>query len=136
MIRILLGWMALLTLLVTAPLRAEPDLLPLEQAFRLSARVVDAGTVEVRFDIADGYYLYRNKLSFAAGQAALGAPAGGPYRRVRGGRSSSGSRRRSMPPHDDHGMGSASSSPISPSWRATAAWQWLQPSATPSAPCA
>jgi thiol:disulfide interchange protein DsbD len=74
MIRTLLGWMALLTLLATAPLRAEPDLLPLEQAFRLSARVVDAGTVEVRFDIADGYYLYRNKLAFAAEQAALGAP--------------------------------------------------------------
>lgn len=74
MIRTLLGWMALLTLLAATPLRAGPDLLPLEQAFRLSARVVDAGTVEVRFDIADGYYLYRNKLAFVAEQAALGTP--------------------------------------------------------------
>ncbi len=64
-------WLALLT---AAPLRAEPDLLPLEQAFRVSARVIDAGTVEVSFDIADGYYLYRDKLGFVAEQAALGAP--------------------------------------------------------------
>ncbi|MCQ9376997.1 protein-disulfide reductase DsbD [Methyloversatilis sp. XJ19-49] len=61
-----------LTLSVSAFARAEPALLPLEQAFRLSATVVDATTVEVRFDIADGYYLYRDKLGFAAEQAALG----------------------------------------------------------------
>jgi thiol:disulfide interchange protein DsbD len=61
-----------LTLSVGAFVRAEPALLPLEQAFRLSATVVDATTVEVRFDIADGYYLYRDKFGFAAGQAALG----------------------------------------------------------------
>ncbi|WP_020163187.1 protein-disulfide reductase DsbD [Methyloversatilis discipulorum] len=74
MIRILIAALAWLALLATAPVRAEPELLPLEQAFRLSAQVVDLNTVEVRFDIADGYYLYRDKLGFAAEQAALGTP--------------------------------------------------------------
>ena len=59
----------------------EPKLLPPEQAFRFSARAVDAKTIEARFEVADGYYLYRDKLRFAAapGGASLGAatlPAG------------------------------------------------------------
>jgi thiol:disulfide interchange protein DsbD len=74
MTRILVAALAWLALLAAAPVRAEPELLPLEQAFRLSAQVVDRNTVEVRFDIADGYYLYRDKLGFAAEQAALGTP--------------------------------------------------------------
>ena len=44
---------------------APPNLLPPEKAFRLSARALDASTVEARFDVADGYYLYRDKLRFA-----------------------------------------------------------------------
>ena len=43
----------------------EPKLLPPEQAFRFSARALDARTLEARFDVADGYYLYRDKLAFA-----------------------------------------------------------------------
>ncbi|MBL8475739.1 MAG: protein-disulfide reductase DsbD [Methyloversatilis sp.] len=70
--RVLRALSLLLILSVGVLARAEPALLPLEQAFRLSATVVDATTVEVRFDIADGYYLYRDKLGFAAEQAALG----------------------------------------------------------------
>ena len=53
------------------------DLLPPEKAFRFSARSLDSNAVEVRFDIADGYYLYRQRLRFAAeGNAAvrLGTP--------------------------------------------------------------
>src|SRR2546426_157557 len=41
------------------------DLLEPEQAFRFSARIADAGTVEVRFAIADGYYLYRDRPRFS-----------------------------------------------------------------------
>ncbi|MEO6928357.1 MAG: protein-disulfide reductase DsbD N-terminal domain-containing protein [Casimicrobiaceae bacterium] len=41
------------------------ELLPPHEAFALSARAVDARTLEVRFDVAQGYYLYREKLSFA-----------------------------------------------------------------------
>jgi thiol:disulfide interchange protein DsbD len=43
---------------------AGPELLSPDRAFRLSARALDADTVEVRFDIADGYYLYRDRMSF------------------------------------------------------------------------
>ena len=41
-----------------------PKLLPPEQAFRLSARALDPQTIEARFDVADGYYLYRDKMQF------------------------------------------------------------------------
>jgi thiol:disulfide interchange protein DsbD len=52
------------------------DLLEPEQAFRFSARAVDDGAVEVRFAIAEGYYLYRDRLHFTAeGNARLGQPA-------------------------------------------------------------
>ena len=55
---------------------AEVKLLPPEQAFRYSARAVDARVVEARFTIAQGYYLYRDKLSF--GVEADGVAAGMP----------------------------------------------------------
>ena len=42
----------------------QAKLLPPEQAFRFSARALDASTLEARFDVADGYYLYRDKLRF------------------------------------------------------------------------
>lgn len=59
----------------------QPKLLPPEQAFRLSARALDPTTIEARFDVADGYYLYRDKVHFttapvAAGDAVL--PPGTP----------------------------------------------------------
>jgi hypothetical protein len=40
---------------------------PLEpaQAFRFSARMLDAQTIEARWDIAPGYYMYREKFSFS-----------------------------------------------------------------------
>ncbi len=53
------------------------NLLEPEKAFRFSARALDASSVEVRFVIAEGYYLYRERLKFAAeGNPAvrLGAP--------------------------------------------------------------
>ena len=42
------------------------DLLEPEKAFRFSARAVDGSTIEVRFRIADGYYMYRERFQFAA----------------------------------------------------------------------
>ena len=53
------------------------DLLEPEKAFRFSARAVDGASIEVRFDIADGYYMYRERFRFAldgASGARLGAP--------------------------------------------------------------
>jgi thiol:disulfide interchange protein DsbD len=44
---------------------ADPELLPPEQAFRFSARALDDKTLEARFSVTDGYYLYRDKLAFA-----------------------------------------------------------------------
>jgi thioredoxin:protein disulfide reductase len=50
---------------------ADPKLLPPEQAFRFSARALDDRTVEARFAVEDGYYLYRDKLKFAVEPAAV-----------------------------------------------------------------
>ncbi len=51
---------------------AQTDLLPNERAFAFSARGLDERTVEARFVIADGYYLYREKLRFALAPGTLG----------------------------------------------------------------
>ena len=56
---------------------ASADLLEPEQAFRLSARALDAKTLEVRFDIAGGYYMYRERFAFApdaGSKAKFGTP--------------------------------------------------------------
>ena len=49
------------------------DFLPPEQAFAFSARMADPSTIEIRYRVADGYYLYRDKFAFAADGATLGA---------------------------------------------------------------
>ena len=54
---------------------AEPDLLEPEKAFRFSARMADAGQVEVRYEIAPGYYMYRDKFHFDAEPAAVALAA-------------------------------------------------------------
>ncbi len=65
----------LLFLLLAGFAHAEEDLLEPEQAFQYSARMLDPATLEARFQIAEGYYLYKNKLHFSAeGGAKLGAP--------------------------------------------------------------
>jgi thiol:disulfide interchange protein DsbD len=62
---------ALLALLGSfAHAAGEP--LPPDQAFRVSARALDDKTVEVRFQIADEYYLYRHRFKFEADGATLG----------------------------------------------------------------
>ncbi len=42
----------------------EGDLLEPEKAFAFSAKALDAQTLEVRYQIADGYYLYHDKFKF------------------------------------------------------------------------
>ena len=42
----------------------EGELLPPDQAFQFSAKVVDGNTIQADWKIADGYYLYRNKFHF------------------------------------------------------------------------
>jgi thioredoxin:protein disulfide reductase len=43
----------------------QEALLDPDAAFRISARALDARKVEVTFQIADGYYMYRERFSFA-----------------------------------------------------------------------
>ena len=54
---------------------AVPALLEAEQAFRFSARLKDPRTVEVRYAIAKGYYMYRDNFRFAVDGAQLGTPS-------------------------------------------------------------
>ena len=58
--------LALLLALSLHGFAAAQDLLPPEVAFKFSARALDAGTLEVRYQIADGYYMYRDRFKFAA----------------------------------------------------------------------
>ena len=72
---------ALMTMLALAPTWAQqPKLLEPERAFAFSVQAVDENTVEARFAIANGYYLYREKLKFSVDPVALAAtpalPAG------------------------------------------------------------
>ncbi|MFA6163989.1 MAG: protein-disulfide reductase DsbD [Methylobacter sp.] len=52
------------------------DLLPAEQAFKISAKASSSDQIEISWDIADGYYLYRNKIHVESktGQIQLGDP--------------------------------------------------------------
>jgi thioredoxin:protein disulfide reductase len=69
--------LAMLVLLAFAASAAEPELLEPDKAFRFSARMLDAHSVELRYEIAPGYYLYRDKFRFTADpqSADLGSPA-------------------------------------------------------------
>ena len=64
---LVLSWL----LLAAGPARATTDFLEPEKAFQFSARALDAKSVEVRFSIAPGYYLYREQFKFAAAGASL-----------------------------------------------------------------
>lgn len=79
MTRLLQAFLAL-TLLVSPLLQARADdFLDPEQAFKLSVKPVDAQTVESCFEIAPGYYMYRDQFHVEAVDASLGAavmPAG------------------------------------------------------------
>ena len=43
-----------------------------EEAFKFSARAIDAKTIEASWKVADGYYLYKDKFKFALTGAKLG----------------------------------------------------------------
>lgn len=87
MFRRLIGAFALL-LSIALPAAAaidEDDLLPVDQAYVLSAEAAGADAVSVRWKIADGYYLYRHRISLeATGPAgvrsgAMQLPKGKPH---------------------------------------------------------
>jgi thiol:disulfide interchange protein DsbD len=66
---LLLTWMGL------APALAGDDFLEPDAAFKFSARMQDPHTVAITYDIADGYYMYRERFKFTADGATLGTPA-------------------------------------------------------------
>jgi thiol:disulfide interchange protein DsbD len=53
------------------------QILPPNQAFKVSAKAVAVDRIEISWDIAEGYYLYRNKMRFESKtmQVRLGEPA-------------------------------------------------------------
>ncbi|HEY4316042.1 MAG TPA: protein-disulfide reductase DsbD [Herbaspirillum sp.] len=54
---------------------AEDNFLEPEQAFKFSAQMTDAKTLEISYKIADGYYMYRERFHFKADNGAkLGEP--------------------------------------------------------------
>ncbi|MEI6067506.1 MAG: protein-disulfide reductase DsbD [Methylococcaceae bacterium] len=58
-------FLCFIALLTQSPaLLADEALLPLDQAFQISAKAVSSDQLEISWDIADGYYLYRNKMQF------------------------------------------------------------------------
>lgn len=62
-----IAWLALCVSVVLAPSQAfGQSPLPPDRAFRFSAKLVAPRTVEARFSIAEGYYLYRDKIHFTA----------------------------------------------------------------------
>jgi len=59
---------------VATAVAQQPELLEAPRAFAFSARLIDPTTVEARFAVAKGYYLYRDKLLFSVEPGALAGP--------------------------------------------------------------
>ena len=65
---------ALAALLGMAPAHADEEFLDPAVAFQFSARMQDANTIVATWQIADGYYMYREPYKFQANGAKLGTP--------------------------------------------------------------
>ena len=66
MMQHLIRSLVLLLITTLSALSLAAEFLPPEKAFQPTARALDGETIEVRFDIASGYYLYRDKFRLAA----------------------------------------------------------------------
>lgn len=83
LLTLMLGWLAF-----AAPTRAavtEADLLPVDQAYPLSIESITADSVQIRWGIADGYYLYKHRMAVTGKTpgitvAPLQLPAGKKHR--------------------------------------------------------
>ena len=65
----------LAAMLAAGHTKAADDYLEPDAAFKFSARMQDAGTVAITYEIADGYYMYRERFRFTAESATLGNPS-------------------------------------------------------------
>ncbi|MBK4734965.1 protein-disulfide reductase DsbD [Noviherbaspirillum pedocola] len=72
--RIVLAFLLMLAWLVAPLTQAADGFLDPQDAFKVSAAMVDASTLEVRYVAAEGYYLYRERFGIRAEDASLGAP--------------------------------------------------------------
>ncbi|MGO9445312.1 MAG: protein-disulfide reductase DsbD [Thiobacillaceae bacterium] len=70
---ILLRFVFTLLSLTGLPARAD-DFLDPDDAFKFSVQAIDAHTLQARWEIADGYYLYHQKFKFVLNGAKLGQP--------------------------------------------------------------
>ncbi len=73
LVRFVAALLPLALLLFCGAARAQ-DFLEPAKAFRFSASMVDGHTIAVNFQIADGYYMYREPFKFSATGARLGTP--------------------------------------------------------------
>ena len=82
--RWLAGLALLLALPATSVVAQDFELPPVDEVFVLSAQATAPDRIEVRWRIADGYYLYRHRTSVKADAAFAGAklalPGGKKYR--------------------------------------------------------
>jgi len=70
----MIRFILLALLLLSSPLLHADDgeLLDPHLAFQYSAKMLDAKTIAAQFKVADGYYLYREKIKFSADGVTLG----------------------------------------------------------------
>jgi thiol:disulfide interchange protein len=78
-------WLAGLALLAALPVHAaDIELPPVDEVFVLSAQATSRDRIEIRWKIADGYYLYRHRTSVKSDAAFTGAklalPGGDKHR--------------------------------------------------------
>jgi thiol:disulfide interchange protein DsbD len=62
---------ALLLIFSTLAHGVEPELLEPDKAFRFTARLKDGRSIEVSYQIATGYYMYRDRFRFTAAPAGV-----------------------------------------------------------------
>ena len=71
MLRYMLLLLSTLLIVPAALAVDEKDLLPIDQAFALSAKAVSRDKIEFTWKIAPGYYLYRHRMSVASSDGAF-----------------------------------------------------------------
>ncbi|MBX3690991.1 MAG: protein-disulfide reductase DsbD [Dokdonella sp.] len=76
MLRILLAGLVALTVPTCVLAQEQDGLLPVEQAFALRAEIREPGRIDLHWDIAKDYYLYKSRISAKTAQAGttLGKP--------------------------------------------------------------
>ncbi len=70
----LLAALSLFVFFCAGAARADEEFLDPQVAFKFSAKVVEGKAVAVTYEIADGYYMYRERFKFVADGATLGEP--------------------------------------------------------------